>query len=177
MANEGSVTTLAHLLSNARKFGLGLCIAHQTLSQLTPRMLGALGNTDTRMIFGVDRYDAEYLGKIVGRVDAEAIKREAKTATQYELFASTQEQWETWYDALRFQPPRQALVMSQERPAVILRTLPVPTYRATEEALEALRRESGARYGVPFAEAQRCLEQGMDEAVARTIPAVEPLGY
>lgn len=150
MANEGSITTLAHILSEARKFGLGLCISHQTLSQLTPRMLGALGNTDTRMIFGVDRYDAEYLAKIVGRINTEAVKREPKTEQQHELFSSTQEQWEEWYDHLRFQPPRQATVMSEERPAVTIRTLSIPKYTATEEQVEAVRRESMARYGIPF---------------------------
>jgi hypothetical protein len=157
MANEGSITTLAHILSEARKFGLGLCISHQTLSQLTPRMLGALGNTDTRMIFGVDRYDAEYLAKIVGRIDTEAIKREPKTDQQYELFSSTQEQWEQWYDFLRFQQPRQAMVTTGDRPAVSITTLNIPTYNATEEQIEAVRRESMARYGVSYKRAKQNL--------------------
>ena len=158
MANEGSITTLAHILSEARKFGLGLCISHQTLSQLTPRMLGALGNTDTRMIFGVDRYDAEYLAKIVGRIDTEAIKREPKTDQQYELFSSTQEQWEQWFDYLRFQQPRQAMVASGDQPAVAVTTLSIPTYTATEEQIEIVRRESVARYGVLYEQAKRNLE-------------------
>lgn len=172
MANEGSVTTLAHILSEARKFGLGLCISHQTLSQLTPRMLGALGNTDTRIIFGIDRYDAEYLGKVIGRVDTEAIKREAKTDTQHEVFSSTGEQWEQWYDSLRFQPPRQAMVMSQDRPAVAITTLPIPTYTTTEEQIEAVRRESAARYGIPYVEAKRQVEAISTESIfiAQSVP-------
>jgi type IV secretory pathway TraG/TraD family ATPase VirD4 len=160
MANEGSVTTLAHLLSEARKFGLGLCISHQTLSQLTPRMLGALGNTDTRLIFGVDRYDAEYLAKIVGRVDTEAIKREPRTDSQYELFSSTQEQWEQWYDQLRFQPPRHAMAMTGDSPAIRIRTLNVPHYEATDEQLEQVRAESAARYGLPYHQARQNVEYG-----------------
>ena len=175
MANEGSVTTLAHILSDARKFGLGLCISHQTLSQLTPRMLGALGNTDTRVIFGVDRYDAEYLAKIIGRVDTEAVKRAAKTETQYELFSSTNEQWEQWYDRLRFQAPRQAIVASQERPAVTITTLAIPAYTATEEAIEAIRRESGARYGIPYSQARRQIEVDAPGQSGGEIPAAEPV--
>ncbi len=158
MANEGSVTTLAHMLSEARKFGLGLCISHQTLSQLTPRMLGALGNTDTRMIFGVDRYDAEYLAKIAGRVDTEAVKREPNTDTQYELFSSTQEQWEQWHDHLRFQPPRQAMVMTGDNPAVSITTLAIPRYTATKEQVEAVRRESVQRHGIAYEEARHTVE-------------------
>ncbi len=132
-----------------------LCISHQTLSQLTPRMLGALGNTDTRMIFGIDRYDAEYVAKIVGRVDTEAVKREPNTDTQYELFSSTQEQWEQWYDHLRFQPPRQTMVMTGDNPAVSITTLAIPRYTATEEQVEAARCESVERYGVPYEQAKR----------------------
>lgn len=159
MANEGSVTTLAHILSQARKFGLGLCISHQTLSQLTPKMLGALGNTDTRLIFGVDRDDSEFFAKRIGRVDTEAVKRAPKTETQHELFSSTTEQWEQWYDRLRFQPPRQAYVTTGERPAVPIITLNIPDYTATEEQIEEIRRESLKRYGIPYNEAKRNLEQ------------------
>ncbi len=169
MANEGSVTTLAHILSEARKFGLGLCISHQTLSQLTPRMIGALGNTDTRLIFGVDRYDAEYLAKIIGRVDAEAVKREAKTETQYELFSPTGEQWEQWYNALRFQPPRQAMVSSQDRAAVSIITLPIPSYTAGDEEVEHIRRESLQRWGISLEQAK----QAFDHPPQALIPAGE----
>jgi hypothetical protein len=174
MANEGSVTTLAHILSQARKFGLGLCISHQTLSQLTPKMLGALGNTDTRVIFGVDRDDAEFFAKRIGRVDTEAVKREPKSETQYELFSTTAEQWEQWYDQLRFQPPRQAYVTTGERLAVPIITQNVPTYTAGEEEIEHIRRESLARYGIPYSEARRNVEQQAgDEEWRGKIPAVE----
>ncbi len=39
VANEGSVETLAHVRSEARKYGLAFWASHQSLSQLTPRML------------------------------------------------------------------------------------------------------------------------------------------
>lgn len=176
MANEGSITTLAHILSEARKFGLGLCISHQTLSQLTPRMLGALGNTDTRMIFGVDRYDAEYLAKIVGRIDTEAVKREPRTDQQYELFSSTQEQWEQWYDCLRFQRPRQAVIASGDRPTVTVHTMTIPAYTAADEQVEVVRRESLARYGVPFARARRNLDLAISADVSeRSVPEYQPV--
>jgi TraM recognition site of TraD and TraG len=158
MANDGSVTTLAHMLSEARKFGLGLCISYQTLSQLTPRMIGALGNTDTRLIFGVDRYDAEYLAKIIGRVDTEAIKREPLTETQHEVFSTVGEQWEQWFDSLHFQPPRQAYVSSQERAATLITTLPISSYTATDEDVERVKRQSLMRYGISYSEAKRRVE-------------------
>ena len=91
-----------------------MTVAHQDLSQLTPRMLGALSNVQTKVIFGVGRRDAEYFAKLIGRVDAEAVKRDPKTETQHELFSSLSEQWEQWVDRLRFQEARQATVASQD---------------------------------------------------------------
>src|SRR5258708_24586277 len=158
MANEGSVTTLAHILSEARKFGLGLCISHQTLSQLTPRMIGAIGNTRTKVVFGVDRYDSEYLAKIIGRVDTEAIKRDPLTETQHEVFSPLSEQWESWIDHLRFQKPRQATVTKGDGRAATIWTLPIPSYQATEEQIEAVRHESLKRYGIPYAQAKPNLQ-------------------
>ncbi len=188
MANEGSVTTLAHILSEARKFGLGLCISHQTLSQLTPRMLGALGNTDTRMIFGVGRYDAEYLAKMIGQVDTEAVKETAlysnsqrvtaspvETETQHEAFLSLSDQWEQWVDCLRFQKPRQAMVAAGDRPATSITTLSIPAYRATEEQIEDIRRESMARYGIPYEQARKNIADSISSYPPEDIQITEDL--
>jgi hypothetical protein len=75
VANEGSVKTLAlrlcsgqaHVFSEGRKFRMSMTVAHQDLSQLTPRMLGALSNLQTKVIFGIGRRDAEYFAKPIGR--------------------------------------------------------------------------------------------------------------
>jgi hypothetical protein len=112
VANEGSVKTLAHVFSEGRKFRMSMTVAHQDLSQLTPRMLGALSNVQTKVVFGIGRHDAEYFAKLIGRVDAGAIKRDPKSETQYELFSSLSEQWEQGVDRLQFQPARQAMVAS-----------------------------------------------------------------
>jgi len=122
VANEGSVKTLAHVFSEGRKFRMSMTVAHQDLSQLTPRMLGALSNVQTKVIFGIGRHDAEYFAKLIGRVDAEAVKRDPKTENQHELFSPLSEQWEQWVDRLRFQPARQATVASQDGRGVSLRT-------------------------------------------------------
>jgi hypothetical protein len=46
---------------------MSMTVAHQDLSQLTPRMLGALSNLQTKVIFGIGRRDAEYFAKPIGR--------------------------------------------------------------------------------------------------------------
>jgi hypothetical protein len=70
---------------------------------LPPRGSVQPSNLQAKVILGIDRHDAEYFAKLVGRVDAEAVKRDPKTETQHELFYSLPEQWGQWVDRLRFQ--------------------------------------------------------------------------
>jgi len=176
VANEGSVKTLAHVFSEGRKFRMSMTVAHQDLSQLTPRMLGALSNVQTKVIFGIGRRDAEYFAKQIGRVDAEAVKRDPKTETQHELFSSLPEQWEQWVDRLRFQHARQATVAGQDGRVVSLRTITIPPYTATDEQVEEIRCESAARYGIPYAEAERNVQETLaaDNQGPSLDPAVPP---
>ena len=161
VANEGSVQTLAHVFSEGRKFKMSMTVAHQDLSQLTPRMLGALSNVQTKVIFGVSRHDAEFFAKVIGRVDTEAIKRDPKTDNQHELFASLPEQWEQWVDKLRFQPARQAMVASRDGSAASIKTITIPSYTATDEDVEAVRQESLRRYGMVYAQAKKNLNNSL----------------
>jgi len=158
VANEGSVKTLAHVFSEGRKFKMAMTVAHQDLSQLTPRMIGALSNVQTKVIFGIGRADAEFFAKGIGRVDTEAVKREAKTETQTELFEPLANQWELWTDRLRFQKPRQATVATHEGKVVSVWTVSIPPYQATEEQFEAVRKQSLKRYGIPYAQARQNIE-------------------
>ena len=141
-------------------------------------MLGALSNVQTKVIFGIGRHDAEYFAKLVGYVDTEAVKRDAKTESQHELFSSLPEQCERWVDRLRFQPARHATVACQDGRVVSLKTMTIPRYTATDEQVEEIRRESAARYGIPYAEAVRNVRQnpasdGRLEAAEMQVPAYE----
>ncbi len=173
VANEGSIKTLAHVFSEGRKFKMSMTVSHQDLSQLTPRMLGAMSNAQTRVIFGVGRSDAEYLAKSIGRVDTEAVKREPLTATQHELFAPLPEQWEAWVERLRFQKPRQALVASHDGRVASIWTTPIPPYRATLEEVEAVRQESLRRHGIAFAQAQHNIQETKASYQPEVPPAYE----
>jgi len=148
VANEGSVQTLAHVFSEGRKFRMGMTVAHQDLSQLTPRMLGALSNVQTKVIFGIGRQDAEYFAKTIGRVDTQAIKRDPKTDTQHELFSPLAEQWEGWVDRLRHQPPRSATVATQDGRTIPIQTVNIPVYRVTSQQFEQAKTDSLDRQGI-----------------------------
>src|SRR5439155_22317009 len=95
----------------------------------------------------------------IGRVDTEAVKREPLTDTQHELFTPLPEQWEQWVERLRFQKPRQATVASHAGRVASIWTIGIPSYRATDEQVEAIRQESLNRYGIPYAQAQRNIQE------------------
>ncbi len=150
---------------------MSMTVAHQDLSQLTSRMIGALSNVQTKVIFGIGRYDAEHFAKLIGQVDTEAVKRDSKTDTQHELFSSLPEQWEGWIDRLRFQPPRQATVAGHDGKVVTIKTITISPYSASDDRVEALRRESAARWGIPYAQAERNVQM-----VAGKVPPPSSLG-
>ncbi len=177
VANEGSVKTLAHVFSEGRKFRMSMTVAHQDLSQLTPRMLGALSNVQTKVIFGIGRYDAEYFARMIGRVNTEAVKREAKTPAQQDMFAPLPEQWEAWVDRLRFQPARQATVADINGQVRRVWTIPIPTYQASEAQLESIRRESVRRWGIPYEKAMRNAESEQRWQHDRLVPEMDVPEY
>ncbi|MBA3530309.1 MAG: type IV secretion system DNA-binding domain-containing protein [Ardenticatenales bacterium] len=145
-ANPGSAKSLAQILSECRKFGLHLTLAHQNLSQLSERMLGALGNIQTRIIFGVSRRDAEWFAREVGRVNTTAIKRESQTDTQHPVYAPLPDQWEEWTMRLKEQPTRRAL-LADEWGVSSLWTMPIPRYTASLADVEHFWTASGRVHG------------------------------
>jgi len=58
----GTEATLRGLLSESRKYRVGVTLAHQHLAQISDELRGAVfGNVGTRIAFGVGAEDAEYL--------------------------------------------------------------------------------------------------------------------
>ncbi len=62
-------STLAAFLSESRKYGVALALAHQHLSQVPDELRGALfGNVGTLALFGVSAEDADYLAQEVAAI-------------------------------------------------------------------------------------------------------------
>lgn len=159
-ANPGSVKSLAQILSECRKFGLHLTLAHQNLSQLSERMLGAIGNIQTRVIFGLSRRDAEWFAQEVGRVDTQAVKRESQTEVQHPVFSPLAEQWEEWAVQLKDQPARQAVVAGHDGTVRRIWTLRIPPYRVPDDAVAKVCAMSLERHGVAHQRAAANVEAG-----------------
>jgi hypothetical protein len=121
-ANDGAAQTLAQILSECRKFGLHLTLAHQTLAQINERMKGALGNIQLKIVFGVSRQDAEILARHLFQVDGERIKHIVPDTGQQErshpIFYTLQEEWEKSVQVLQNLPPRISYVAKPRRAQV-----------------------------------------------------------
>jgi hypothetical protein len=68
------------ILSRARKYGLGLVLAHQQTGQITePVMREVLGNVSTVLVFNVGASDARRLSReLVGEIDGQPVPTEAR---------------------------------------------------------------------------------------------------
>src|SRR5207244_2860880 len=93
-AGDGAAKTLAQILSECRKFGLHLHLAHQTLGQVQERVSSALGNVGIKVVFAVERQDAEVMARKLFAVDTVEVKHDAQTDVQHPLYSPLPEQWE-----------------------------------------------------------------------------------
>ena len=96
------------LLSEARKYGLSLVMAHQTLAQV-PRELQSLilGNVGVQVVFRVNRSDAEKLAKESFQYSGYRVKSAMLHKINY---WSLGEEWEQYTEALQGLEPRQAWI-------------------------------------------------------------------
>jgi hypothetical protein len=154
-ANEGAAKTLAQILSECRKFGLHLHLAHQTLGQLHNRISSALGNVGIKIVFSVDREDAEILAPKLFGVDTEAVKHEAGTDTQHPLYKPLNEQWEKATATIQNLTPRFALVKERGAAVVKVRTETIRPYRVSSAQVDELLKDLARTHGEPLASMSR----------------------
>lgn len=143
-ANEGSAITLAQILSESRKFGLHLTLAHQTLGQMdNSHLVSALGNVGVKAVFAVDRTDAEIMVKKLFLVGSERVKHEVEDEVQqprvHPVFYSLQEEWEGAIQQVQNLPPRTFLIKVQRRATAKVRTIAIQLSGLSETDMERIR--------------------------------------
>jgi len=165
------------ILSEARKYGLSLVIAHQVLAQLAkPLLASVLGNCQVQVYFRVDRQDADILARQAFRATGKQIKfmlakdrlfaQEPRTNP---VFVSVGEEMESYVNLLLDLAARQALlnIRGEGRPVPFV-VATVPDRPASPEA-RRLRGELCARAGRPRA----TVREEIDRRV-RSEPDVTP---
>lgn len=135
-----SEETLTQVLETARKFGLFFTLAHQTWSQLSGRLQGALQNTQS-ITFKLGRSDAEWAARRLGHFESQAVKHTVADPTQadrvHPLYYSVPETFERWTQALQELGPREAYVKHNSQ-AVKIRTIEVPSVSTASARFQEL---------------------------------------
>ena len=163
-ANDGAAHTLAQILSECRKFGLHLTLAHQTLSQINERMRGALGNIQLKVVFGVSRADAEILARHLFQVNGERVKHRVPDATQQErshpIYYTLQEEWEKVIQSLQNLKPRTAFVRRPAKKGVTkIKTITILNGSIDEQELEVLKTRITAHAGVKIQDIRKTIDK------------------
>jgi type IV secretory pathway TraG/TraD family ATPase VirD4 len=118
------------VLAEARKFGLCMTLAHQSLKQLDDKLVSLiLGNAQTQIYFRVARQDAERLAKESANIIEQLKEQEDMLTLEPVHKLSLQELWEAAFHSLGRLTVRDAYVMvkgAMEHPELI-RTLDTPT--------------------------------------------------
>lgn len=150
--------TIAHILSQTRKFNLRLYLAAQSLAQVdSQRLTGALENCKLMVAFGLGRDSAVTQARHIGDIDPLQIKEGALSETQHNVFTGVGEQFEVWAQELQNLSPREAYIKLEGRPAVKVRTLGVKQPRVDQRQLADVLETYRRRYQRTEREAQEAI--------------------
>lgn len=116
------------VLSEARKYGLSLVMAHQTLAQVSDELRSIiLGNTGIQVYFRVNRQDAQVLAKEAFQYSGYEVKMAGMHGTKY---WSLGEEWEHYTAALQHLAPRMCYIKHQIQGGLIaVRTVDIESPR------------------------------------------------
>ena len=132
---------LANVLSRTRKYGLFLTLAHQTLGQVSVKLLGALQNT-MLLAFGLGPRDARAMAEDLAHFDPEETKEAQVGAGEQERtlagFASVPESYQKLKDELAMLKPREVILKNRHHQARF-KTLTIPNFRTTPQQLQELK--------------------------------------
>lgn len=171
------------ILSEARKYGLCLIMAHQTLSQIPDELRSLiLGNTGIQVYFRLNRHDAQLLAK----EGFEYSGYEVKTVSNLRpFFWSYTEEWEHKIEELQSLPPRVCYVKHKVEGGIIpVRTVEIkPAWEVLgvkeNKYLEFVKSLTfGKKYLVPRKKLSNLLDQGynlLKEEVEKRLEKKEKL--
>lgn len=122
------------ILSESRKYGLSLTLAHQNLDQIERKLRASiLGNTACQIVFRTSRKDGEILAKESFKVDTDEMQWEREHG---ESKLGLAERWEENFNNLTTLDKRMAYVVKKGgRGTELIRTLDTETYQASPKQL------------------------------------------
>ena len=179
MFSAQSEEALSRVLSLARKYALSITLAHQTWSQLSTRLQGALQNA-LEISFKLGPNDAAWAAPRFARYDPYLVKHEVVDPYQVErthpLYFSVQEILTGWQQSLMDLQPREAYVKTGSAVTKI-RTLKLSPPSCTREELAAIKERYAERLLTPRAQAAAQVDQpppATPPPTSRTVFVADP---
>lgn len=155
--------TFIELLSESRKYGLSLILAHQNLSQLPEDLQDSiLTNCGIQACFRISRKDAEIMAKEFFETTGTQVKQYSISPQSSKSdFYSYQEEWEKYYQQLQSLPNRSFYVKHKIEGGIIpLQTdNVVPAYelaKVSKEAYDEVLEKHG--FGLKYLKLRRTLQ-------------------
>jgi hypothetical protein len=156
------------IVAEGRRFGVGLCLSHQNLSQLTPNLRNVLrNNVHTQIYFQTGSIDAAELAKEITPTQSEAKSEKAgggqdgkkdKAGKSHKNHGGDETPVDVRH-VLMSQGVGEAYLIRRSKPSLRIRTLHCPDPAIDDALLNAIRRASYAVYGRPRAEMERELKE------------------
>lgn len=141
------------IVAEGRRFGVGLCLSHQNLSQLTPNLRNALrNNVHTQIYFQTGSIDAADLSKEIILPGKKKDKEKSKDTTKQN--ADFDEGSENVRHALMTQGTGEAYLVRRGQPSLRIKTLHSPDPVVDPELAIALRAASQSTYARSRTEAE-----------------------
>lgn len=145
------------IVAEGRRFGVGLCLSHQNLSQLTPGLRNVLrNNVHTQIFFQTGSIDAGELAKEIILPTGVKDEKKSKSGKNGEGEGNSNIDVR---QVLMAQGVGEAYLVRRSKPSLRIRTLHCPDPVVDPAYVEAMRRASCATYARPRAEAERELQE------------------
>jgi hypothetical protein len=169
-----SAQAFSSMLSQTRKYGLYLGLAHQFWGQANQHLQEALQNTGIDVVFNIGRTDAEYTAKELSRIDPLQVKHEVADEYAVEkthpVFYNLAEQWQGFTEYLQDLPPRHFVLKLRGQKVKVGKTLHLPKPKVDPKALAEVEQEYLRRY---FRSKPACRQAGQEIAPVDTPPVGE----
>jgi len=185
--------SLERILSQCRKFQLFVWLAHQTKSQLSESLQGAVQNVGVQIYFAVGAPDSKMIAPFTGRFNPTAIKHAVRALNNHEMTVEPNPAYYQWQEQEILRAQRLEYKWAQEIYVKIkrkvhspmlekllqlpykelhLRTLTVPKQRCSNEDLQKIKDYYASVLHKPFSaiDHQTIGVPSPDVVIARRLP-------
>lgn len=162
--------SFAEIMSEARKYGLSLILAHQSLAQIDEKLAAiVLGNAKNFVVFRVDRQDAELLVKYLTTYDPFSLKEGSRLEPGG--YFALGEQWELGTNELTDLPERMAILKTKGCDPTLFATFELPESADFELFRELVRSRN---FALGYTLNLKMLDEAVSASPAAWAPPDEP---